>query len=399
MRFLATILFIFFVTENIYESYIPGLNYFDEFITILALFYIVFTKHSYHTFKYERRILVAISAVALLGLIATMKYQIQPAFGGIWRDFLALIKFPVCYCAFSDLRKKYRNCSFLNKEILAFSKCYVFIIFLFGVIDFFKPIDLFSGGVRYGLPLYKFLYSHATFLIASLVILISVLVADGVHKNKFYIIVGLTSLLLTLRSKPVIVVVFILLCIYLQKHKAIDKLSKKNLIFYSILMILLTLYLVSGQLYEYIGYGDTAARTAFYIFGSEIAINNFPLGSGFCTFASTLSHSYYSPLYYEYNMQYINGITETDGSYSGDTFWPNIFAQYGIIGFIFYLMMLYYILKSINVRYSLLSDKWIAGMCLFLYSFVAAFAESFYTNATGVIYAIILACYIDKKHN
>ena len=399
MKFIATILFIFFVTESIYESNIPGLNYFDEAITIFAFLYLLFEKHKINKRSYESHILVCISVVAILGIISTFTYHYQPQFAGVWRDFLALLKFPVCYCAFSDLRNKYRNCSLLNTSIIKFSKYYILIIFLCGAINFIKPIDLFSDGYRYGFPLFKFIYSHATFLVASLVVLVSVMIADGLKKNKLYIILGLICLLFTLRSKPVIVVIFVLLCIYMRQHKALTVLSKKRLAFYFILTVSLSLYFMSGQILEYIKYGDTAARTAFYIFGIDIAINNFPLGSGFCTFASSLSHKYYSPLYYEYDMQYINGITETDGSYAGDTFWPNIFAQYGILGFVFYLMMLYFIFKSLNSRYNILSDKWIASMILLLYSFVAAFAESFYTNATGVIYALVLACYIDTKYN
>ena len=294
----------------------------------------------------------------------------------------------------SDLRNKYRNCSLLNTSIIKFSKYYILIIFLCGAINFIKPIDLFSDGYRYGFPLFKFIYSHATFLVASLVVLVSVMIADGLKKNKLYIILGLICLLFTLRSKPVIVVIFVLLCIYMRQHKALTVLSKKRLAFYFILTVSLSLYFMSGQILEYIKYGDTAARTAFYIFGIDIAINNFPLGSGFCTFASTLSHTYYSPLYYEYGMQNINGITEIDGSYAGDTFWPNIFAQYGLFGMFFYLLMLYFIYRSINSRVVVLSDKWIASMILLLYSFAAAFAESFYTNATGVIYAIVITYYV-----
>ena len=97
-------------------------------------------------------------------------------------------------------------------------------------------------------------------------------------------------------------------------------------------------------------------------------------------------------------MQYIAGITETDGSYAGDTFWPNIFAQYGIIGMIFYILMLIYVFKSINRRFNILSDKWLGAVSLFLYSIIAAFAESFYTNGSGVIYAIALTYYLGSDN-
>ena len=96
-------------------------------------------------------------------------------------------------------------------------------------------------------------------------------------------------------------------------------------------------------------------------------------------------------------MNYITGITVDDISYAGDVFWPNIYAQYGYIGFVTYLFMLYYIFKSISSRFQMFSNQWIGATTIFIYSISAAFAEAFYTNDSAVIAAVILTVYINPK--
>lgn len=391
------ILFIFLVTENIYEDSISGLNYFDEVIAIVALCYLMLPHKKYYTHSSpEKKSILCIMGVLIIGCISTLVFHIQSDFGGIWRDVIAIMKFPICYYAFLQISYKYKK-KYIQKSIIKFAQVYTFCIGLIGVLNFIKPIEVFTGGYRYGMPLYHFIYSHATFLISTLIILVSVLIANGVRKNKMPIILGIIGIILTFRSKPILIVVFISIMLILRNKNKLHSISKKQFITYGIIILALSLYFASSQINTYISFGESAARGAFYIYGFNIAYTRFPLGSGFCTFASTLSHKYYSPLYFDYNMQNIWGITPDDGSYAGDTFWPNIFAQYGFIGFILYLLMLFYIYKSINNRFIILSDQWIAAMSLLLYTISAAFAESFYTNATSVIFALVLSIYLGEN--
>lgn len=397
MYYLFYFLFIFLITENIYEASIPGLNFFDEFITILAIIFLLIPHNKYYkSSSPEKKSIYYSYIVFIIGCFSTLMFHIQPNFSGVWRDSLAIMKFPLCYYAF--IQKSYNyNKDIINNSIINFTRIFTIIACIAAIINFIYPIELFNRGrFRYGMPLFYFIYSHATFLISTLIILISILISNGFKKNIPYIIMCMVCIVLTFRSKPILIIMFVSIMYILRKR--INKLSKKKKFFYFIFILSFTIFFSYSQLNDYINYGSSAARGAFYIFGIESAVNFFPLGSGFCTFASTLSHTYYSPLYYDYNMQYISGITPDDGSYAGDTFWPNIFGQYGFLGLFFYLTMLYYIYKSINNRFKKFSDKWIGAMSLFVYSIVAAFAESFYTNTTGVIYAIILAIYIGNNN-
>ena len=55
MNTLFYLLFIFLITENIYEKFIPGINFFDEIITILAIFKILSNIKAFQHFKLEKK--------------------------------------------------------------------------------------------------------------------------------------------------------------------------------------------------------------------------------------------------------------------------------------------------------------------------------------------------------
>lgn len=391
--------FIFVITENIYQSYIPGLNYFDEAITIISFLFLIFrTSKLSVDYKYLKKILFCISFLVLIGIVSTIYFRIQPRFDGVWRDCLAIIKFPICYCGLSYYMQRY-NKDLIQKQIVGFSRIYLVILIAFAFYNLLHYTPWLSNGQRYGLPLFSFLYSHSTFLVMAVITMIAVLLSDGIRKNRIYIILGLAVLVLTFRSKSFPVVIFIVLSyLWIKNKKKIIKHSNIKIIFGIFLVALIAIYFSMQRIEEYISYGDTSARGAFYINGLDIALNYFPLGSGFCTFASSLSAEYYSPLYYDYGMNFILGLTEDDSSYAGDAFWPNIYTQYGLLGFASYLMMLYYLFKSISTRFAIFSNKWIAAIALLIYSVSAAFAETFYTNDSAVIMAVILSVYLGENN-
>lgn len=391
--------FIFIITENIYQSYIPGLNYFDEAITIISFLLLLFQKRFVLSdYIYLKKILFCIFFIVLIGTISTVYFQIQPRFEGIWRDCLAIVKFPICYCGLSYYMQRY-NKELIQKQIVGFSKVYLVVLIVFAFYNLLHYTPWLSNGQRYGFPLFSFLYTHSTFLVMAVITMIAVLLSDGIKKNRIYIIFGLLILILTFRSKTFPVIIFIVLSyIWIKNKKKVIRHKNIKIVLGIFFVALIAIYFSMQRIEEYIGYGDTSARGAFYINGLDIALNYFPLGSGFCTFASSLSTEYYSPLYYKYGMNLILGLTIDDNSYAGDAFWPNIYAQYGLLGFATYLIMLYYFYKSISKRFTIFSNKWIAAIALLIYSVSAAFAESFYTNDSAVILAVILSVYFGENN-
>jgi hypothetical protein len=92
---------------------------------------------------------------------------------------------------------------------------------------------------------------------------------------------------------------------------------------------------------------DEHVRVAMYIASYKIAIDNFPIGSGFGTFASVPSiYNGYNFIYDKYGISSI-----PSNSYSAvkdenhtilDTYWPHIIGETGFFGFILFLLIYMY---------------------------------------------------------
>ena len=430
---LLILLYIFILFVNYLQIVVDGINYYDEMITIAAIGLIVYYRDEWPKQAIDaKRMMICITLVLAIGAISTVLFHLQPQFAGVWRDFLAVSKFPVCYFAFS-LYARHVNLKGVLRDIIHISKLFILLCFVLGVIAYIvrSPLNgILYRGERYGLPLYDMGFSHATFLVSLLFIIMSTLIADGLKKNWEYVLLGAMCVLFTLRSKPMLALIFLVLVIMvrmivrrkrtmdmnallltpkfaliyfiLQRDLRTKKMrclfTKRNIIVASLILIIFTYFAAQSQIDTYIEYGEAAARGACYYYGADLANRYFPLGSGFCTFSSSLSGKYYSPLYYYYEISQMEGLTPDKYDYAADTFWPNIFSQYGWIGFACYLLMLYFVIRSVHKRFIPLSDQWIAGMLLLVYIFAAAFAEAILTNSTAVDYALALTLFIGNNH-
>ena len=89
-----------------------------------------------------------------------------------------------------------------------------------------------------------------------------------------------------------------------------------------------------------------APRTALYAASIAIARDHFPLGVGTGRFGSFLSRSDYSPVYAEYGLDEVPGLSPGNPVAIDDTFWPSVLGEAGVIGFAALLM----VIGSILVR-------------------------------------------------
>lgn len=390
MRYISVLLFILILFAPILDRIVPAFSYFDEMVAIMALMFLFLNTFKFNgkKYRYEKRSFFCIVLVLIIGIISSCHFRIQTNFSGIWRDFLSILKFPVIYYGFS-IASSSLNLEKINNGIQSFLKVFSTICLICGLINLVHPISFFTNDYRYGLPSYKFIYPHVTFFVASIVLITMVLYANGAKKNVVFIFMNLISLLLSLRSKPIAIIIFVLFTFYLKKLRRI---SRYRLIVYVLVGLLMVLYLTQGQFSNYIGYGLTSVRGALHVYGLDVAKEFFPLGSGFCTFGSSLAYMYDSNLYDWYGIWNLQGMD--DGRYAADTFWPIIYAQFGVLGFICYVWMLIYVFKAISNKYVVLSDKWIASIGLLIYALAASCAESFFTNVTGALYPIVLTLYL-----
>lgn len=392
-----TALFIFLILENIIERYIPLVNYFDETIAIILAIYIIYKTLKRPVKKTSLDITVLLIFTILIGLLGNIVFNIQQSKLAIAKDILAMSKFFVTYnaCAYFLPNKISNKDSII---ILRFIKIYSIIIGIFAILDYIFELGM-GGTYRGFIRTYQFLYSHATFYVSSLIIMISMLLIDDYKNNFKYILLDIVLLILSGRTKAYIyVAIFCIITLITKTNLRKNKINKK--IIKRVFVLLLFVAAAAGyfigknKLMEYAGWGLLAARPALYIVSIEIARDYFPIGSGFGTFASTISGEYYSPLYYKYGIQNVSGLEKTLGyKYIADTFWPYIIGQLGVLGSIFYFMCFGTVIKSIITKYKKHLNRLIVSLITVAYIIEACFVEAFITNSTCILYAMCLGYY------
>jgi hypothetical protein len=74
------------------------------------------------------------------------------------------------------------------------------------------------------------------------------------------------------------------------------------------------------------------ARVALYRTSVQIATDRFPLGVGAGRFGSPLSKDPYSPVYFEYGLDRIRGLTPEAPRFAQDAFWARVLGESGVFG-------------------------------------------------------------------
>jgi hypothetical protein len=90
---------------------------------------------------------------------------------------------------------------------------------------------------------------------------------------------------------------------------------------------------------------DMIARYVLYITAPEILRDYFPFGSGLASYATYASGYYYSPIYGEYGIDEVYGITKTYYSFIADVYYPSL-AQFGVVGIALYIIFWGYVFRK-----------------------------------------------------
>lgn len=152
-------------------------------------------------------------------------------------------------------------------------------------------------------------------------------------------------------------------------------------------------YYVEGMA-EASGY-DRMARPESYKTAMTIIFEDYiPFGSGLGTFATNAAAEYYSPLYYKYNLSNIWGLDPSNPMFLADAFYPTL-AEYGIFGlvffFIFWRRRLKAVIKLPDNRY------YKVGLMCILALALESTADTSYLSGKGMGYFMLLAMCLGSK--
>ena len=177
-----------------------------------------------------------------------------------------------------------------------------------------------------------------------------------------------------------------------------------------VLLIVLTacmvLYVSWNKLnfYFIIGSGNPDglfARPALYYGALEILKDYFPFGSGLASFATIYAVRPYSHIYYDYGLNKIQGLSESNPVFSVDTFYPSL-AQFGIAGVLLFVLFLSFIWKEIIRMYHRAPIYGIDAVraCILIFvSFLTECAvDSTFTQNRGMFMLMLMGMFLNESY-
>lgn len=374
------------ILGNIIDQYVSFLSLADELFAVLL--FVLYIGQCKKLDIYDRRILKLLLLFFVVGLIPTFLYRIQRGNVVLIKDIVLFSKFFIGI-TLSKFVINDRKKDALIRAIKKPTEILITIIFICGILNL--CVDLHMGSeIRYGLRCFQFYYTHYTFLVASTIFMLSIMLYKNSFYNK-YSVMCLLILLFTLRSKAIVfVLIYVVLSIYKKKNITLNFKS-------CIVLGIVGFWTVSEKISDYISWGVYNLRTGLHIVGFVIACDYFPWGSGLGTFGSNLSFLAKSPLYSKYGLDHSQSMgDDVEGAFISDTFWPYVYGQFGFVGFVIFLLMLIAIFCSLNSRRTD-SDYFYPALLLLLYLVIGSFAEATFTNQTGIFTAMFINLFLYRK--
>lgn len=141
-----------------------------------------------------------------------------------------------------------------------------------------------------------------------------------------------------------------------------------------------------------IDYVNGNPRLLLYTTSVQIASEHFPLGVGLGRFGSPMSRVEFSPVYAEYGLDRIYGLTPVYTAYITDTFWPHILGEIGVVGLLAYVVFLAALGWSVWQSTRTVISPYLHAFCLgawmvFLHALVESLASSMYESPPRIYLA------------
>lgn len=390
--FFIFVLIILLFFEIVFSSQIPLLKYADEVIAVLAIvnitMWILQRKNRRLTSMY-RKVIWMLGVVCVLGFCGNIFYKVCPSFFAATVDCLGVLKSLMVFIFVGSYLSNV-DAIRVTRTLYRPSKLFLWLAVFFGIVSIFIDIGM-GGEVRFGMRAFSFIFDHAhVFAIVSMCALILIAINERSSRSVYlYTVLTCICQFLTTKGPSIIwsLMIFVMFRYYVHNKKV-----KPWLI---VVMIVVGISVGGYQITNYF-MNATAPRALFLKYGITTANEYFPLGSGFATYGSEMAKDYYSKLYYEYGFNNIWGMTEMDGRFLNDNYWPMIIAQTGYIGGILFFRIYYKIFKEMQ---QVCSDRVIRAILItnYIYIMVHSIGSASLTGMEGeflfAIFGVVVAIY------
>lgn len=375
-RFFTLYWIIYFPTCIAYND-LPGFSSIDE-IMMGILFVYTFMKYSNRSINRRpwREFMACLSVIAFYTLYSLM-FGVNVA-GGVWLDLLQEIRpYFIIFCTwilnprFTKRQKKWM----LGTMVLTLFSWIVY-----------HPESIESANAEFP-------------VLGQLAICTGMswyLLTEDTKRNRYIALALVLTGMFAPKFKFMGEVVCFIAFIFFVKKK-LNFQSTKTILFACILVIVVLAvtwtrfdaYYVSGLS------NDNLARPMTYKTSLVILGDYFPFGPGMGTFACNGAWKYYSPLYYEYNLNQVWGLGE-GGGFICDAYYPTL-AQFGIVGVFFFC----WFWKRRLVAFNQIVDMryYRVAMLTFCCLAIEQTADSSWLSGKGMGYCMLIALCLNANRN
>lgn len=376
----------------LFESYLTTIvsfaSFFDEIVTVLLLISAAFStsdvtgKDVRRLSTTERLSIIVLLMLIGIGLLGSLVSAIQPNLRPVLIDAFTCVKFPVALlssCVVFSGRMNLFDILATEAKILLIS------MFPFAILNQFVDMGM-RFDFRYGLHSFEFIFGHPSSLAAVMASLSVLFFARRQGSGKWLALCWL-YLVLSLRSTAIAFAALSCLAWFTSKKRGHIS------VWQTMAFTLIALCFGWGQIQYYFFETDGSARRELLDVGLQIANRFFPLGSGFATYASNITSEveYYSPLYYEYGISGIYGLSIEDPSFISDSFWPIIIGEFGWFGTLLFILLLLLLYVGCLSRLRKKAMHTLPVSVGFAYLCIASVGSSAFFHPMAVFFAICIS--------
>ncbi len=384
-----TLVFMLFIFQDILSKLIGFFYYYDEFISlsILILWTIKFLLNK-ERLKFDLKIFLVILLI-ITGLLSNIFIGMQTNIVAILSDIVSFFRVILTLYLGYKLFDKYTFDE--STSILSLvSKIYIIFAFVLLIGVYLFDFQMYDN-IRFGLKAYRFIALNAGTLGYTTMALLLFIVYDSRHrsmKNDYIYILLVLIINVSTTKGPQILFSIVFIFIYLTL-KFVKKIK-----WYHYIIILIAGVVVGQYQIERYFLNENEARYILLDTSLKISSDFFPIGTGFASFGSEMSHRYYSTVYYHYGISNVWGLSIDNGDFINDNYWPKVVGQFGIIGFLIVIYITFDIYKKLNNYRSNSTILNALLISIFVTYMIGSLGSSYLTSNIGVftflIYSYIL---------
>jgi hypothetical protein len=367
----------------------------DEFV-ILLCFSLYLIDRLVHGHIYIKKVGILIFLFVFIGILSSFAAHV-PVLIALSQLFLSLKGF-MLFWVLANLKIS-KN---VLRKYLRFFFAVALVIFILGIVDVFAPAALRSVignhsfiAYRFGIPSVKSVFDHpgifGWFMTVASLYCFAFWLSFRQRRYLLPVLFFSLGVFLSMRRKAwggLLVGLFSALWLRYPRKRL-----KYSLVYIGILFIMVISFfsqistLVEYTAREYLENPMQVARIVSYVKSFEIATDYFPFGAGFGRYCSWMSRVHYSPVYDEYGLSSIWGMSRGKSNFITDTFWPMILGETGFLGFFIYvgiILYLFYHLYKIYKKSKMANERYIMAfslgtMMIIIESLVESIAQGVYT--------------------